>query len=196
MRAEPDTTHYRFLLVQAVTLVRIPLAMLFAVWLLVSERAPGDLWLCAVVLLLGEVTDFLDGLLARWLDVVSEWGAMLDPYADSIARLIAYWALAEAHLAHPVVPLVMALRDVTVAYCRIVLTRRGLSVSAKWSGKIKAWVQGFGAFVLLLAPLYQEGTGSWPAPVMSWIVIIATAASSFEYIAAALRAARSPTAAE
>jgi CDP-diacylglycerol--glycerol-3-phosphate 3-phosphatidyltransferase len=141
------------------------------------------------VLLLGEITDFLDGFLARQLGVVSEWGAMLDPYADSVARLVAYWALAQAGQADALTPLVMAVRDVTVAYCRIVLTRSGLSVSARWSGKVKAWVQGVGAFVLLFAPVYPGGWGGWVVPVASWVVIVATAASSLEYVAAAVRAA-------
>lgn len=181
----------KFLLVQAVTLARIPLTLVFAVWLLLSERTHPDLFLCGAVLLLAEVTDFLDGYLARRLGVVSEWGAMLDPYADSVARLIAFWALAEVHLALSLTPLVMAVRDVTVAYCRIVLTRHGRSVSAKWSGKIKAWVQGVGAFVLLFVPVYQPWTGDWPTVAASCIVIVATAASAIEYVTAAVRAARS-----
>jgi CDP-diacylglycerol--glycerol-3-phosphate 3-phosphatidyltransferase len=179
----------RFVLVQIVTLARVPLAVVFTAWLLMADRSAGHLGGAAVVLLLGEITDFLDGWLARRLGVVSEWGAMLDPYADSVARLIAYWGLAQAGLAHALTPLVMAVRDVTVAYCRIVLARRGLSVSAKWSGKIKAWVQGFGAFVLLLSPLCPSEYGPWVVPVTSWVVIVATAASSLEYIAAAVRAA-------
>lgn len=189
MDAPRSTDRASFLLVQAVTLARVPLAILFAVWILLSDRSGVQLFLAGLVLLLGEITDFLDGLLARQLGVVSEWGAMLDPYADSVARLVAYWALAQAALADPLTPLVMAIRDVTVAYCRVVLTRSGLSVSAKWSGKIKAWVQGFGAFVLLFTPLYPEGSGAWVVLIASWVVIVATAASSLEYINAAVRAA-------
>src|SRR5262245_13569331 len=154
MDAPRPADRVSFLVVQAVTLARVPLAVLFAAWLLLSDRSGVQLFLAGFVLLLGEITDFMDGLLARKLRVVSEWGAMLDPYADSVARLVAYWALAQAALADPLTPLVMAVRDITVAYCRVILTRSGLSVSAKWSGKIKAWVQGFGAFVLLFAPVY------------------------------------------
>src|SRR5262245_38149669 len=190
MEAPRSTDRASFLLVQAVTLARVPLAVLFAVWLFLCDRSGMQPFLAGLVLLLGEITDFLDGLLARQLGVVSEWGAMLDPYADSVARLVAYWALAQVGLAHPLTPLVMAVRDVTVAYCRIVLTRSGRSVSAKWSGKVKAWVQGFGAFVLLFTPVYPAGWGPWVVLIASWVVIVATAASSLEYIAAAVRAAR------
>ena len=88
-----------------------------------------------------------------------------------------------APLALPVVPLVMALRDVTVAYTRLHLAAHGGSVSARRSGKIKAVVQGAGAMLLLLMPVL-----GWPGgkTVVSWIVLGVTAASAVEYVAAAV----------
>ena len=75
-------------------------------------------------------------MLAEGVCPYSTWGAALDPYMDSFSRLIVYWTLACAGLVTPLVPLVMALRDVTVAYCRIFLARAGHTVAANWSGKI------------------------------------------------------------
>ncbi len=168
---------------QVVTLVRIPLAVIFAAVLLTrSELTLGVLVACSVLLAISEVTDFLDGFLARRLGVVSETGAMLDPYSDSASRLIVYWTLASAGLALAVVPLVMALRDVTVAYCRITWVRQGKSVSAKWSGKIKAVVQGFAAFALLWSPAYRATTGAWAVTAISWLVIAVTVYSALDYL--------------
>jgi len=134
------------------------------------------------ILLLGEVTDALDGFLARRYNLQSEWGAMLDPYADSVSRLIIYWALGQAGLALAVVVLVMAVRDVTVAYCRIIWTRQGRSVGAKLSGKAKAVVQFAGAFILLLLPLLVAAETRWPMLAVSWLVIVATAWSGLDYL--------------
>jgi phosphatidylglycerophosphate synthase len=80
----------------------------------------------------------------------------------------------------------MALRDVTVAYCRIAIARKHQSVSAFWSGKIKAVVQGGGAILLTAAPLYLEHVGQWPPAAISWIIIAVTAVSALEYISAAI----------
>lgn len=176
----------RFVIVQLVTVVRVPLSILFAALLMLfSGGLPAaGRWGLAALLLAGEVTDALDGLLARRWDVKSEFGAMLDPYADSVSRIIVYWALSQVGLALAAVPLVMALRDITVAYCRIMLARSGRSVSANWSGKVKAVVQCVGAFCLLLCPLapkVQEPTVTG----VSWIIMLATAASSIQYIRAA-----------
>jgi len=183
-----------FRIVQALTLLRLPLAAGFAGVLVSSSLSHSRLVVCTVLLALLELTDLFDGILARKIGVVSEWGAMLDPYSDSISRLTVYWALAYRSLVMALVPLVMACRDVTVAYCRIILTRRGRSVSAKLSGKIKAQVQAIGSIALLLGPLYWAHTGKWTIPALSWIVIAVTLASAVEYAAAAVSASKPPEA--
>ncbi|MFH0965030.1 MAG: CDP-alcohol phosphatidyltransferase family protein, partial [Planctomycetota bacterium] len=115
----------RFNVVLALTVARVPLAGAFCVVFLLfpGPESPAAL-VCLGLLLLLELNDLLDGTLDRRWRVVSETGAMLDPYADSVSRLIVFWTLARRGLALPAVPLVMALRDVTVAYCRIALVRR------------------------------------------------------------------------
>lgn len=177
----------RSLIVQALTLVRMPLAIAFAA--LLAWRPPTWPVVAAalVILALGELSDLLDGMLARRWSVASEAGATLDPYSDSIARMIAYWGLANAGLAWTILPLVFAIRDVTVAYCRIISAGRGVSVSAKWSGKVKAVVQAVGAVVLLLLPLVVSPEQSWPRAFVSGIVLGATALSAIEYVVAAWR---------
>ncbi|MBW3596139.1 MAG: CDP-alcohol phosphatidyltransferase family protein [Planctomycetes bacterium] len=174
----------RYVLVQAVTLVRIPLAIAFSALLLSSQKpfSPTVLIVGSGLLVLSEITDFLDGQLARRLGVVSETGAMLDPYSDSVSRLIVYWSLASVGLALAFVPLVMAIRDVTIAYCRITWVRQGKSVSAKWSGKIKAAVQGVCAFLLLWSPVYRGPAGAWVVPALSWLVIAVTVYSAIDYL--------------
>ncbi len=181
------------LLVQTLTAVRVPMAIAFAVVLLSPVADSTRLPVCLVLLVLQEVSDALDGALARRLGVVSRWGQMFDPFADSVSRLIVYWALAQAGLALAVVPLVMALRDLTVAYSRLASADRGGSVSARLSGKIKALVQGLGAMFLTTAPLHASWGISWnmvsPA-VVSWIVLLVTAGSAAEYVVAARTAGR------
>lgn len=183
-----------FILVQLLTLSRIPMAIIFGLTLNFSQWSYGVLLFCIVVLGLIEISDLLDGFSARRLGIVSEQGAMLDPYADSVSRLIVFWSMASAqfnstHYIIFLVPLVMALRDVTVAYSRIILTKHNRSVAAKRSGKIKAVVQGVGAFFILLGPVYWKLTGTWTTHLFSWIVIIATAASVVEYAASAISVA-------
>lgn len=171
---------------QSWTASRIPVAVAFAIVALTT----GDGWVVRVVglALLGliELTDVTDGLMARSMGVVSPFGAMLDPFADSVSRLIVYWTLGQLGLVYSVVVLVMAVRDVTVAYCRIVLAGADRSVSARRGGKIKAIVQAVACFAAWVGPWYWGLTGSWTVDALSWIVIVTTAYSAVDYLRDAL----------
>jgi len=87
----------KILLLQVLTLFRIPLAIIFAVSLNNSDQmTPVRILMCLILIGLIELSDLLDGYLARRMGIVTEWGAMLDPYADSISRLIMYWGFANS----------------------------------------------------------------------------------------------------
>ena len=177
----------RFLLL-LVTLSRIPLALVIIGLFTLREPGTAEILIGIGLLLLIELSDLLDGMIARGRGLVSELGATLDPYADSIARFLTYFALAQADLALMLVPLCMAIRDITVAYSRIIVVRAGASASAKLSGKLKAGIQAVGGGVLMLGPLYWQFTGEGIMPVLSYIISILTLASGVEYVVSALRA--------
>lgn len=142
------TSKARYLFVQYVTVVRVPLAAVAAILLHVAE--PGSPAAAAVValLVLSEITDVLDGLLARRLNVSSRFGSLFDPYCDSASRLIIFFGLASAGICPLWLLLLLALRDISVAYIRIMCVLAGKPVAARLSGKTKAWVQGLGAILL------------------------------------------------
>jgi CDP-diacylglycerol--glycerol-3-phosphate 3-phosphatidyltransferase len=182
-KEEKKESHLGYMLVQSMTLARIPLAIALLFILPSSKKAIDTAFMLSLVLLgIIELTDAIDGKIARRFRLVSEWGATLDPYADSVSRLIVYWALATKGRVLLFVPLIMALRDITVAYSRIVLAQNNRSVSAKKSGKIKASVQATGAFLALGGPLYWEAIGRWSYYALSWIIIVVTFFSAIEYV--------------
>jgi len=179
-----------YFLIQSITLARIPLSILFMVFLSVSKDGSRSLVISLALLLLIEATDAFDGKIARRFNLVSEYGATLDPYADSISRLIVYVSLASQNLVILLVPLSMAIRDITVAYSRILLAQKNISVSARISGKIKASVQATGSILALIGPYYWSHVGYWSFYALSWIIITVTLLSSIEYIKDALLAIR------
>ena len=177
-----------FYLVSLLTASRGGLAIFFAAFYIMTSHVYLRVWVGLFVLLLIEMTDLFDGMMARRYKVTSELGAAFDPYMDSFSRLIVYWTLAYTNVTFAVVPLVMALRDVTVAYCRIFMASRGQTVSAKWSGKIKAVVQGVAAMVIIGQPVYGPYLDSWIQlrPLAGWVVIIVTLLSIIEYVQSAI----------
>jgi len=141
------------MLAYILTFARLPLAGAFAA--IVAVLAGGSPvpvgWAIVLFVIAGceELTDLLDGLVARRTGTASQLGGLLDPLADSLARLTMYFAMALAGWITIAVPLVMTARDIVVAYTRIVQALTGGKTSARASGKFKAVVQGAGVFVIV-----------------------------------------------
>ena len=188
LHKETDYRSFGFIFVQSFTIARIPVAILFGLLLVYAPDTLLKLLACLALLGFIEISDAVDGHIARHYNLVTEYGAMLDPFADSISRLIIYFSLASNGLVLFLVPLCMALRDVTVAYSRIVLAQKNRTVSAKRSGKIKAAFQALGAFAALLGPYYWDIIGSWSFYALSWVIMLVTLVSAVEYVHSAIHA--------
>lgn len=146
---------------------------------------------CLIVAVLSEVSDILDGILARRWNQVSDFGKILDPYADSTFRLSCYFAFgSQAHGKWIPLWMVMILfyRDLLVTVIRAFGIERREFVSARASGKIKAIAQGTVAISLLvLAVWHGDDAGKLIekeqeiATLAMWVVTLVTAWSAWDY---------------
>jgi CDP-diacylglycerol---glycerol-3-phosphate 3-phosphatidyltransferase len=184
------------------TLSRLPLAALFALAVALLAGGPAPLtWSATAALLalavVAECTDLLDGYLARRSGRQSELGGLADPLCDSLARLTMYFSLALAHRVWIGVPLLMAGRDLLVAYVRVVLALAGGRTSARASGKAKAIVQGIGIVLLVLLASPAAPADAGQAAAARWAVAAAvlfvTLWSLADYLRVGLKAARQLT---
>jgi CDP-diacylglycerol--glycerol-3-phosphate 3-phosphatidyltransferase len=139
---------------------------------------------------MAEVSDLIDGRLARRCNAVSEFGKLFDPYADSLSRLTIYWSLAVIGRCLSPVPLLMAIRDVTVSYARMILVRQKRDASALWAGKAKAVVQGTCGLALMAGPLYWGPHAKVVVWTLSLLVCAVTLWSMLAYGLAALSPTR------
>ncbi|PWN05907.1 CDP-alcohol phosphatidyltransferase family protein [Rhodohalobacter mucosus] len=53
------------------------------IWLHINNGFETDVWII-VLIIYGVISDYLDGLVARWRDEISELGKILDPIADKL----------------------------------------------------------------------------------------------------------------
>lgn len=124
----------------ALTLSRVGLGALCLIPL--ASDAEGALLLAFALMVAAELTDFLDGFVARLTNSVSEAGKILDPMADSMYRLMIFAAFVENNWMPAWMLAIFIVRDVGVAYTRIIASRHGGSVASRFSGKAKAVAQG------------------------------------------------------
>jgi len=188
------------MLAYVLTLGRLLLAAGFAAGV-ACWKGPAALGTVGVTALLAlavaeELTDIFDGVTARRAGTASPLGGILDPLADSLARLTIYFAMALAGWVTLAVPLTMTARDILVAYARIANAAAGLSTSARLSGKVKAIFQGAGilAILLLAAAATKEAIGADLAKrlrvAVAAVLIAVTAWSMVDYVRSASPAIR------
>ena len=175
-----------------ITFARLPLAGAFAVIVAVLADRPNvpAAWAIALfgVAACEELTDLLDGMVARKTGTAGPLGGILDPLADSLARLTMYFAMALAGWITIAVPLAMTARDIVVAYTRIVQALTGGKTSARTSGKLKAFVQGAGIFIIIILGLAASQARLDPnlvqviRAVIAALIIAVTSWSLLDYI--------------
>jgi CDP-diacylglycerol--glycerol-3-phosphate 3-phosphatidyltransferase len=166
----------------AITAARLPLAPL-AVLCLVSGSPWGTLAAAALALLL-EVTDILDGRIARSYGHVTTFGKLFDPFSDAFSRFTLFLGL--YHVGVAVLWMIIAIfyRDSSVSFLRTVSAVRNVVLSARQSGKIKAVVQGVGTQICFLSLAISN---LWPdAPIPAdlpwWSMLAMTLVTMLSFV--------------
>ncbi len=169
------------------TLCRLLGAPLF-LWAFLSDTPFGRWWALGLVITF-EATDLLDGFVARRLEQVSQLGKILDPLADSVSRFTVFLGFLTLGYADVWAIAMIFYRDSIVSTVRILAASQGVIVSARWSGKLKAIVQGVSIVVILAASCLRDRLGlnadellTYSTTLM-WFVAGVTLLSLFDYVA-------------
>lgn len=143
-----------------------------------------DAWLALLcVMIVGEITDFLDGFIARRFAQVTAIGKIIDPMADSLYRQIVFIGFHAVGLLPTWMLVILFSRDIIVSYLRVVSEQRGVTLSARQSGKIKALAQGFAQMgVVILFILQDWGVVTDAGRFVVWMFLIATVVTLWSLI--------------
>ncbi|MCL2522119.1 MAG: CDP-diacylglycerol--glycerol-3-phosphate 3-phosphatidyltransferase [Erysipelotrichales bacterium] len=88
------------------------------------DRLPLAFVLAGSVFVLASLTDFLDGYLARKLNLITTFGKFADPLADKILVMAALLILADAQIVASWVIIVILAREFIVSGIRLVVLER------------------------------------------------------------------------
>jgi len=155
---------------------------------------PGVLRLALALALAiaSEISDGLDGHLARKRKEVSDFGKLMDPYADSLFRLTCLFSFASVRYGWIPLWCVMVLlyRDILVSITRTFAVKKGVVIAARFSGKAKAVSQAAAIISLLVVGLWQaiRDGGAWNVAglghVFGYILVGTSLASLVDYLRA------------
>jgi CDP-diacylglycerol--glycerol-3-phosphate 3-phosphatidyltransferase len=132
-------------------------------------------------------TDGVDGWLARRQGTTRS-GAFLDPLADKAVVLSLLFVLAAKSEFSWLPVSLIAARELGMSIYRALAGRRGISIPARTSAKVKTLVQGI-AILLALAP--SVATHPVVLTVAVWAAVAFTLVTGMQYLVDGRRAARS-----
>ncbi len=135
----------------AVTVARLLAAPVFVAMVLVW----GATWFNVVVGLIVAGSDGLDGYMARRQGTTRS-GAFLDPLADKAVVLGAMGALAYQGLLPWLPVILITIREFGMQLYRSWVGRRGVSIPARNSAKLKTFVQDLAIGMCIIPPLAHE----------------------------------------
>jgi CDP-diacylglycerol--glycerol-3-phosphate 3-phosphatidyltransferase len=144
----------------------------------------GATWFNLVVGFIVAASDGLDGYIARRQGTTRS-GAFLDPLADKAVVLGALVTLAvQGHL--PWWPVILiAIREVGMQVYRSWAGRRGVSIPARGSAKLKTFVQDLAVGTCLAPPLvHHHGV----QVIVIWVAAALTIGTGVQYLADGRRA--------
>lgn len=156
------------------TVLRLALVPFFVVCLFL----PGPGWRLGAlaVFVIGSLTDYFDGELARRYGLITDFGKIADPIADKAltgAALVSLSILGELPWW---VTLLILVRELGITLMRFMVIRHGV-IPASYGGKVKTVLQ-IAAIVLYLVPLDLD--------VLRWVVmgaaVLVTVATGVDYV--------------
>ena len=132
------------------TVSRIVMVIVFVIMATLAEPAyfnnsPDRMyqirWIAYILVILAGLTDLLDGYLARKFDIVSDFGALMDPLADKIFVTGTMLIAIEYKLMPAFIAVLVLCREFMVTGLRTLAAKKQIVISADRWGKLKTALQ-------------------------------------------------------
>ena len=139
-------------------------------------------WLAAGIFFVADMTDVVDGYIARKRNLVTNFGKLMDPIADKLLFCAAFVMMTYNGMLNPILCIVFVGREIIVSGFRLVTANSGKVIAANWLGKTKSTLQVIGIIAMLLDnPIFRI----WNIPFDSIVMLLAcvfTIWSALDYI--------------
>ncbi len=138
-------------------------------------------FIAGFLFIVASITDFLDGYIARKYNMVTDFGKFIDAIADKILVNSVLIILASQGFIHPIIPVVLIVRDSIVNSIKMMAAKKGKVVAAINSGKIKTTFLMVGIILTLFYNLPFELVGISVSKVLLFIATILSVVSGIQY---------------
>jgi cardiolipin synthase len=164
-------------------IIAVPVLCLLIVWAAEGNWLHWLRWLALLLYVLAAITDWLDGFLARRMQMSSDLGKMLDPIADKllVGALIVTFAWTRDFSGLDLIPAIAILfREIFVSGLREFMGKREVSVPVTFLAKWKTTVQLVALFFTIVQGLLPDF--DLIASGLLWLAAILTVWTGWQYL--------------
>jgi len=133
--------------------------------------------LALLIFSIAAATDWLDGYLARKLNLISDFGKFMDPLADKMLTTAAFLIFIDQGLLASWAVFIILTREFIVSGLRMSAAAKGVVIAAGFSGKFKTVLQFVTIIALLIHPYLTTVNLA-----LIYGMILATTLSGVEYV--------------
>ena len=170
------------------TLSRVVASLIVPI--LIFSNGEIERMLALIIFIVAALSDYLDGVLARYFGAVSRFGRILDPIADKLLLagcLLALVANDDWGWALFVPALLILLREVFVSGLREISAKDNISIPVTPLAKLKTATQLLALIAAISAPIMASTTMDILTALLFWVAAILTVKSGWGYFKGALR---------
>ena len=137
--------------------------------------------IAGVLFVIASITDFLDGYIARKRDLITDYGKMMDSIADKLLVNSVLVILSAYGFVHPIIPVVIIIRDSVVNSMKMIVGNKGVVVAAIKTGKVKAFLLMVGIILTLFYNLPFELLNLRVSDFLLIVATVLSLVSAFQY---------------
>jgi len=177
-------------LANKLTFFRIILTPVFFIIYIFPGKAAWTVPVLISIYIISEVTDLLDGLAARKLNETTDFGKLFDPFADTLMQITVFLCFVIDGIFPAFLLLIVLYREFGILFIRNLMLKNGVTLGARFSGKLKtvSYIVA-GGFALLTVSLQRLGIFEFIIPyfktaavVIFSISVLISAVSFFDYL--------------
>ncbi len=104
-------------------------------------------YLALAIFIIASITDLIDGYIARNYNAVTEFGKVLDPFADKFMKISALICLTFADLIPLWITIIMVVCDLAMIISGICLYKKNITIQSNWIGKLGTLIISLGVIL-------------------------------------------------
>lgn len=138
-------------------------------------------FIAGFLFVIASITDFFDGYIARKYNMITDFGKLLDAIADKILVNSVLIILSSQGFIHPVIPVILIVRDSIVNSIKMMAAKNNKVVAAIKTGKIKTACLMVGIVLTLFYNLPFELIGISVSKVLLFVATVLSVISGIQY---------------